>query len=309
MLSLTAGILSFFTILISWMKKKSFKSAPELMARTITFWWMLAIFAIAVFVDPIFALAAMTCLCALGFHEYMSFKGKQNKLEMVLSYCAFLLLFFAAYFQRYDAFLAIMPLLTVMVITTICVLRNQIEEVSQAFGYLFSGLLFFGVNFGHGIYMVNMGIMTLIYCVFLTEIRDLISYWIGKGLALLQKRFPDCRVLRLLNTKIAERVSPNKTWGVGLLAALIVMVIAWSLCSILPEYPKGHITPLHCAVIGFAIGWFGLMGDLAFSMIKRDVGIKDSGTLLPGHTGVIDRVDSLVFTLPVTFHLIFWFYF
>jgi phosphatidate cytidylyltransferase len=61
--------------------------------------------------------------------------------------------------------------------------------------------------------------------------------------------------------------------------------------------------------LGFTAGWLGLTGDLATGAIKRDLEVKDTGRLLPGHGGVIDRINGVIFTVPVIFHLIWHVYY
>ena len=146
---------------------------------------------------------------------------------------------------------------------------------------------------GYAAALAQKAIMVLLICFFLTEIRDLSSYWLGKALARLESNRP---WLQRLNPKIAPAVSPNKTWGVGLLSVLLLMALAWAMAPLLPGLS-------HTFLLGWAalLGVLGLMGDLVFSMFKRQFGLKDSGHLMPGATGVIDRIDALVLTIPATY--------
>ena len=106
-------------------------------------------------------------------------------------------------------------------------------------------------------------------------------------------------------TKLLPEVSPGKTvaGSVGqLLAALLTAALFGSL---LINVHSGVVLPLwSAAAIGIVIGVVAQIGDLAESLLKREAGLKDSGTLFPGHGGVLDRFDSILFTVPVTYVLL-----
>lgn len=98
------------------------------------------------------------------------------------------------------------------------------------------------------------------------------------------------------------KVSPNKTLA-GLVGGVATTTLMAALLGPL-------MTPLSIPLsllAGFIIGISGFCGDVVMSAIKRDIGVKDSGTLLPGHGGLLDRLDSLIFTAPVFFHFIRYF--
>lgn len=102
-------------------------------------------------------------------------------------------------------------------------------------------------------------------------------------------------------SKLAPRVSPNKTYE-GLFGGMMVSVVVTTL--VLNRFPGIHPwsqSMMDCLWLGLAIAVIAPIGDLAQSMIKRDLGVKDMGTLLPGHGGVFDRFDALLFVLPTTF--------
>lgn len=107
---------------------------------------------------------------------------------------------------------------------------------------------------------------------------------------------------QLGNRSMAPSVSPGKTWegaAAGLLAALIIGAIIGKAVD-----PWGGMK--HGLVFGLLVGIVGPIGDLSESMIKRDLGIKNSGNLIPGHGGLLDRFDAVLFVLPVAYYLAAW---
>jgi phosphatidate cytidylyltransferase len=98
---------------------------------------------------------------------------------------------------------------------------------------------------------------------------------------------------------LAPHISPNKTWE-GLIGGTVFAVLASAAIT-------GQVhpfTPGKAAVLGLVAAVVAPVGDLCESLIKRDLGLKDMGSLLPGHGGVLDRVDALLFVLPATYYLV-----
>ena len=98
--------------------------------------------------------------------------------------------------------------------------------------------------------------------------------------------------------KFAPRISPGKTIE-GAIGGFVMAIVTGLLCklSFFREIPATH-----ALVLGAVIGAIGQLGDLAESMLKRAAGVKDSGAILPGHGGMLDRVDSLLFCAPVLYY-------
>ncbi|MEV6836165.1 phosphatidate cytidylyltransferase [Streptomyces sp. NPDC051133] len=105
---------------------------------------------------------------------------------------------------------------------------------------------------------------------------------------------------RFGKTKLAPRISPGKTRE-GLLGAVLFAMVAGALCM---QFLIDGGTWWQGLLLGLAVAASATLGDLGESMIKRDLGIKDMGTLLPGHGGIMDRLDSLLPTAPVVWLLL-----
>ncbi len=124
--------------------------------------------------------------------------------------------------------------------------------------------------------------------ILLTQGNDVAQYILGKTLG---------------RRKVVPRVSPGKTLGGLLGGVLTTMLIA---CLVGPQLT--FLDWKRSLLAGMIIGLGGFAGDVSISALKRDLGVKDSGTILPGHGGILDRVDSLTYTAPLFFHFVHYCY-
>ena len=99
---------------------------------------------------------------------------------------------------------------------------------------------------------------------------------------------------------LAPNISPGKTWE-GAIAGVFGAIIVSLLFTILIPLSYGH-----AIFLGLLVSIFGQLGDLVESLLKRNMGVKDSGKLLPGHGGFLDRIDSVVFAGVVVYYYVIW---
>jgi len=100
--------------------------------------------------------------------------------------------------------------------------------------------------------------------------------------------------------KLAPAISPGKTWEGTIAGFLGAIIVSLPFTMLLP------LSYWQAIVIGFLVSLFGQLGDLVESLLKRNMGVKDSGRLLPGHGGALDRIDSVVFAGVVVYYYVIW---
>lgn len=120
-----------------------------------------------------------------------------------------------------------------------------------------------------------------------------VSVWVCDSAAyLMGKRFG--------KRKLFPQASPNKT-VVGSVSGLVVAIVLMLLLGTFDWLPRSIFPPTYLLALGVITGGFGQLGDFVESRLKRDFGVKDTGALLPGHGGILDRFDSLLYVMPLTY--------
>lgn len=186
--------------------------------------------------------------------------------------------------------------LGVIVLAWAQVLRGQVDL--PALSVTLWGLFYVGWMPAHFVLLhqhdgrLGAGLVTLL--IVIIALSDTGAYFVGKNFG---------------RHKLAPKISPNKTWEGsvgGVVAAFLGSVAAWYV----DRHWAGAALPgwsmWEYGVVGVVLAIAGQIGDLVESMMKRDAGVKDSGNLLPGHGGILDRCDGFLFAGPMMYYLLAW---
>ena len=161
----------------------------------------------------------------------------------------------------------------------------------------------------HGIESMSVTLFGLIYVAWLGNFMTRINFVSPNGryyvmLLVVATKFTDIGAYLIGSSlgrhKMIPRISPKKTWE-GTVGGIIFAVGGAFLCRWVMPDEMAALTPFHAVVIGLLLGGAAIIGDLAESLIKREAGVKDSSTWLPGHGGALDLIDSLLFTAPLLY--------
>lgn len=145
---------------------------------------------------------------------------------------------------------------------------------------LTTGAIYIGMGFHYFIVARNVSVYTIFFALLVVWITDSGAYMIGRKVG---------------RHKLAPHISPNKTWE-GSVGGTVVATIIMAIYVYF--YPQGNYSWLVTVLLIIVLSIFGQLGDLIESALKRYYGVKDSGRILPGHGGILDRFDSLLLVLP-----------
>jgi phosphatidate cytidylyltransferase len=180
-----------------------------------------------------------------------------------------------------------MPIYAIAVIWLVPILRNRVQGQLQAVALAIVGFMCIGWMFGHLAWLANSpnAYGYLAFIILAVEVCDISAFIFGKMLG---------------RRAFRSNISPKKTWGGAIGAVGVAMALPWVLGF---SFPPAFGWRAKVA-IGLIVGIGGQLGDLTISVIKRDVGIKDMGVAIPGHGGILDRIDSLIFVAPLFVRLV-----
>lgn len=290
-----ALLLLLATLVVAWITRGR-PPGNELRLRVKSWWLILGLFALAILLGAKGAVWLFGLVSFLALKEYFSLIPTRRSDRRVLfwAYLSIPLQYYWVAIGWYGMFIIFIPVYLFLLVPLRKALIGETEGFLHSVGTIHWGLMTTVFSLSHAAFLLALpeqispagGAGLLLYLVVLTELNDVAQYLWGKSLG---KR------------KVAPNVSPGKTYG-GLLGGVFTTVLlAW--------FAGPWLTPLsgyQALAAGLIIGVFGFVGDISISAVKRDIGIKDSGTLIPGHGGILDRVDSLTYTAPLFFHYLYY---
>jgi phosphatidate cytidylyltransferase len=300
----TAGIYAFLilasgiVLALEWRGPEG--KYQELADRTRSWWWMIGAFTFATLVSRTVSIVFLGFISFLALKEYLSLipTRRIDRGVLFFAYLSIPIQYYWAAIDWYNMFIVFIPVWMFLFFAVVMTLKGETNGYLRAVGTLTWGVMLtvFGLSHmamlliaGNAVNPVAGGVGLLFFLVVLAQFNDVAQYCWGKLLG---------------RHKVTPKVSPKKTWE-GLIGGVATTI---AVSALIGPYltPMGH---LWSALAGGVVSLAGFLGDVNMSAVKRDLGVKDAGGLIPGHGGILDRVDSLTYAAPAFVHFFRYFFF
>ncbi len=283
--------------------------AGKRLASLKTWWVIVILFCLSILAVPLGGVVFFLLVSLLSMREFLALIRVPYTEWRLLSlvYVLVLLNYVWIYLGWQEVFLIFIPLCSLLLVAVRMVIRDKAGGFLSAASSLHWALMLTVYCISHAPLLLMLPDNTnvaagatgwFLYLLLLTEISDISQALVGR---------------RWGRHFIAPVLSPHKTWE-GLIAGIVTTtIVAVLLAPVLTPLAAASLIlggyeisiPFLPAVLaGLIISMGGYFGDLTISGVKRDMGVKDSGTMLPGQGGILDRIDSLIFTAPLFYYFI-----
>jgi phosphatidate cytidylyltransferase len=262
-------------------------------------WWVMAVvFMLSVATGAVGSILLFTAISFLALREFVTLAPTARGDHRALLWCFFVftpLEYYLVWRGSYELFAILIPVFVTTFLAIRTAIAGDTARYLQRTSAIQWGLLVcvYFVSYVPALLMLRIpgyagpNAALIFFLVLVVQLSDVLQYIWGKTMG---------------RRLIAPSVSPHKTWEGfigGVLSATAAGAAIWWATP---------FAPAQAALIALAVALTGFAGGLIMSAIKRDLGVKDYGSMIPGHGGVLDRIDSLCFAAPVFFHITRFFY-
>lgn len=291
-------ILLVATIIVNYLHSRGGSGEfDEIVQRLRTWWIIVMLLSTAIMISSTASLLFFAFISFLALKEFLTLAPtrKVDRNVLFYLYLSIPIQYLWAALKWYGMFIVFVPVYLFLFVPLRMVMFGNTKNFLKAAGILHWGAMTTVFSISHLGFLLMLpatknpygdGPALVLFLIILTQLNDVAQFIWGKTFG---------------SRRVVPSVSPNKTWE-GLIGGVLTTTV---LATILSPW----MTPLNLwqgALAGLGIGVFGFIGDVSVSAVKRDLGIKDTSQMLPGHGGVLDRVDSLTYTAPLFFHFVYY---
>lgn len=299
MLAVVCLLLSGTVVRLILKNRNPEKDYTELRQRVQSWWVMISLLFFVLISGETYSLVFFAFLSFLALKEFLSIVPTRyaDRRAIFWTYLSIPVQYYWVSMPWYGMFIIFIPVYIFLLLPVRMALIGETKGFIRSASIIHWAVMLTVFSCSHIAYLLKLPVKNsdagaiglVLFLLFVTECNDISQYIWGKSLG---------------RHKIIPKISPNKTWE-GFLGGLATVTCCAGFLAPL-------LTPMHFwhgLLAGVIISFSGFLGDIVLSSVKRDLRIKDSGSLIPGHGGILDRMDSLFYTAPLFFHYIYYLYY